>query len=187
MIRRTGMILIVASLGPLAQSADLDANVAESRAAVSAFGPQLKTALQSAMQSGGPVNAIQVCNVQAPEIADSVSEDKGLHIGRTSLKFRNPGNKPDDWERQVLEDFNARLVAGEDPAKMEFYEVVSSGSGQMFRYMKAIPTAQVCLACHGVDIDPAVASELDALYPSDLARGYSVGDIRGAFTVEQNL
>ena len=187
MMLRTGMVLILASLGVLAQSADIDANVAKSRAAVKAFGPQLKAALQSAMQSGGPVNAIQVCNVQAPEIADSVSENTGLLIGRTSLKFRNPGNKPDDWEQQVLEDFDARLAAGEDPAKMEFYEVVSSGSGQMFRYMKAIPTDTVCLACHGVDLDPAVTSELDTLYPSDLARGYSVGDIRGAFSVEQKL
>jgi hypothetical protein len=180
-------LLILASLAALAQSADLDTNVADSREAVKAFGPQLKQALQSAMKSGGPVNAIQVCNVQAPVIADSVSKEKALHIGRTSLKYRNPGNKPDDWEQQVLETFDSRLAAGEDPAKMEFYEVVSSGSGQVFRYMKAIPTDEVCLACHGVNLDPAVAAELDTLYPSDLARGYSEGDIRGAFTVEQEL
>ena len=51
--------------------------------------------------------------------------------------------------------------------------------------MKAIPTGEVCLACHGKDINPDVASALDAAYPQDQARGYALGDIRGAFSVSK--
>jgi hypothetical protein len=53
--------------------------------------------------------------------------------------------------------------------------------------MKAIPTAELCLKCHGGDIDAKVAERLDALYPDDQARGYNQGDIRGAFTFRKSL
>ena len=53
--------------------------------------------------------------------------------------------------------------------------------------MKAIPTAELCLACHGTKIDPVVAAKLTELYPRDQARGYKVGDIRGAFTFIEPL
>jgi hypothetical protein len=170
-----------------AQGADLEPLVAESRSAVKAFGPQLKQELQSAMKAGGPVNAIAVCNVKAPMIGESVSKETGLRIARTSLKYRNADNRPDPWEQSVLERFDAGRAAGEDPAKMEFYEVVQTDAGERFRYMKAIPTAEVCLTCHGAELAPEVAAELDALYPDDKARGFSVGDIRGAFTISRDL
>jgi len=44
-----------------------------------------------------------------------------------------------------------------------------------------------CLKCHGEDIDPKVAAKLDALYPQDNARGYKVGQVRGAFTLKKKL
>ena len=58
---------------------------------------------------------------------------------------------------------------------------------QVFRYMKAIPTAPICVTCYGADIDADLAAELDRLYPTDQARGFAVGDIRGAFTVRKAL
>ena len=49
----------------------------------------------------------------------------------------------------MLVSFEERKRAGEDPAMMEFYEVVSQDGSDELRYMKAIPTAPLCLACHG--------------------------------------
>ena len=46
---------------------------------------------------------------------------------------------------------------------------------------------EVCTTCHGASVAPDIAAQLDALYPEDRARGYAVGDIRGAFTVVQPL
>jgi hypothetical protein len=108
-------------------------------------------------------------------------------VGRTSLKLRNPANKPDAWEQEVLEQFDARKAAGETLEKMEFHEVVDAEGVKTFRYMKAIPTGEVCLKCHGTEIDPKVQAELLRLYPSDEATGYALGDIRGAFTLSKPL
>ncbi len=49
--------------------------------------------------------------------------------------------------------------------------------------MKAIPLQEGCLGCHGSEIKPAIAAALNEKYPNDQATGYSVGDIRGAFTL----
>ena len=46
---------------------------------------------------------------------------------------------------------------------------------------------EVCLKCHGENIDPAVKAKLGELYPNDKATGYKLGDLRGAFTVRQEM
>ena len=163
------------------------AEVAASRATVKEFMQTLKQELQGGMQEGGPVNAISVCNLSAPAIANTYSVRNGWDVGRTSLKLRNPANAPDAWERSVLESFEERKAAGEDPAKMEHYEVVRRDGVREFRYMKAIPTAPLCLACHGESIDSITMTRLEKLYPDDQARGYQAGDIRVAFSISQPL
>ena len=162
--------------------------VAESRGVVKAFFGQLKGELVGGIKAGGPAHAISVCNVKAAPIAMQLSKEKGMDVARTSLKLRNPNNKPDAWEEAVLKKFEERKAAGEDVKKMEFSEIVESDGKKVFRYMKAIPTAQKpCLACHGGKIKAEVAAVLDKLYPDDKARGYNAGDIRGAFTISKTL
>ncbi len=170
-----------------AQAEEVDGHVQQSRQAVKMFFGKLKGQLQSAMKAGGPVKAIEVCSKQAPQIAKEVSQKTGLQIARTSLKTRNPGNVPDQWEKAVLEEFEARKVKGEHPEQMEKAEILEQNGKQVFRYMKAIPTGELCLKCHGSNIEPAVTAKLDKLYPDDKARGFKKGDIRGAFTIIKNL
>lgn len=163
---------------------------AMSRGAVKEFFGLLKGALVGAIKEGGPVNAIEACNLKAPGIAEAVSKKRGWTVARTSLKLRNPGNAPDDWELGVLKQFDARRAAGEDPMKIEFSEVAMKDGEKVFRYMKAIPTAaKPCLLCHGNEkqIPAAVKAKLADAYPGDLATGYSAGQIRGAFTITQPL
>ncbi|MCK5167768.1 MAG: DUF3365 domain-containing protein [Rhodospirillaceae bacterium] len=163
---------------------DPAARAGESRVAVKEFFGALKGELVAAIKAGGPVNAIKTCNIEAPAIAASISEKKGWRVARTSLKLRNQSNAPDAWETRVLKYFDKRKVAGDDPTKMEVYQVVDG----TFRYMKAIPTAaKPCLACHGEKVPPKVEEALKALYPDDKARGYKAGDIRGAFTISQPM
>jgi len=167
---------------------DLTPRVDASRAAIKSFFGNLGGELKGALKSGGPLKAIKVCNSKAMEITSEHSKKNGWLIGRTSLKPRNAANTPDPWEKSVLEQFEARKAAGEDPKKMEHYEVVTQNGRQLFRYMKAIPTAEKpCLICHGSNIQPQVAEMLDKLYPTDKARGYKAGDIRGAFTITQPM
>lgn len=171
-----------------ALSGEMDKRAADSRAAVKEFFGALKGRLVSAIEADGPMSAIEVCNQSAPVIAADISERKGWRVARTSLKLRNPNNAPDAWEKAVLMKFEARKTAGEDPKKMEFYEVVDEGDKKAFRYMKAIPTAEKpCLACHGAEVKPEMLKVLAKLYPRDQARGYKAGDIRGAFTITQPM
>ncbi len=166
----------------LAQRAD------QSRVVIKSFAGSLKGELKGALKSDGPLKAIEVCNLSAQTIASGLSKKYGWEISRTSLKPRNAANAPDAWERMVLEGFESRKAAGEDPKKMEHFEVVSVNGKESFRYMKAIPTAEKpCLVCHGGKLKPQIAAIIDKYYPNDKARGYKAGDIRGAFSIVQPM
>ena len=77
----------------------------EGKAAIKEFAGTLKGALVSAMKSGGPIEAINVCNEVAPTISVELSKKYGFEIARTSLKVRNPNNTADDWEKEILYQF----------------------------------------------------------------------------------
>ncbi|MFO1424015.1 MAG: DUF3365 domain-containing protein [Candidatus Competibacteraceae bacterium] len=186
-MQATSILVLGAALatGPALarQPSDIPPEVVASRHVAQTFGTLLKDALQQAIQSGGPVNGIAVCHEKAGQIATDLGQKQGMLVGRTSLKLRNPANAPDNWELAVLKQFEARKAQGEPVDKLEFFAVIDDDQGQKtFRYMKAIPTASLCLSCHGANIDPAVDAKLKELYPSDQARGFKEGDLRGAFT-----
>ena len=182
----TALCSLLMSLTAVAGQSN-DPNVDLAKEATSAYASALKAELLQAMQSGGPLSAIEVCQVKAPAIGSEISEDKGLAVSRVSLKNRNPANQPTAWQAAVLEAFETRKQLGEDPATLSWHETVSIGDGKEFRFMKAIPTGGICLQCHGQDIAPPVAEKLAELYPEDKATGFSVGDLRGAFVVTRQL
>jgi hypothetical protein len=160
----------------------------EARALIKQFATTLQGELKAAIADGGPTNAVQVCKEKAPAIAADLSQASDWEIGRTSLKTRNGAlNAPDAWEAKVLQQFESRQRNGESPMGMTYAEVVHNDDGKTYRYMQAIPTGQVCLACHGTDIAPELAAAIDAAYPEDQARGYEEGDIRGAFTLSKPM
>jgi len=165
-----------------------DPNAAEAKVLVKEFSSALKGELQGAISAGDPLSAIAVCKERAPAIAQSLSEKSGWEVGRTSLKLRNPAlNAPDPWEKQILLKFEERKTAGEDVKTMAFAGVVESDGEKRYRFMKAVPTGELCLACHGEAINPDIAAAIDEAYPDDQARGFSLGDIRGAFTLSKRL
>lgn len=154
----------------------------EGLALIPPFQQALLTAVQTAMAQGGAVAAVQACQLQAPQITAAHSQIPWA-VGRTSLKLRNPANAPDAWEQQVLEQFAARAAKGEALENMVQVEVVADE----LRLMKAIPTGQPCLACHGQQIDPALVTVIDERYPADAARGFALGELRGAFSLRRTL
>ena len=88
------------------------------------------------------------------------------------------------WELAVLRKFQEQAVAGGDPARLEHYEIVTTPEGdKLFRYMKGIPTGDICLACHGTDLKADVKAEIVRYYPDDKAVGYQLGELRGAFSL----
>ncbi|MDX2428504.1 MAG: DUF3365 domain-containing protein [Xanthomonadales bacterium] len=163
------------------QSESIQAETDKAKAAIRELAVALKTELKGAMQAGGPVAAIGVCNTQAMPITQKVANEQGLLLSRVSLKNRNPANLPNEWQIAVLEDFEQQKAAGKDVSSLAWSETVEVDGKQEFRFMKAIPTDPVCLNCHGTDLSPDVSRILADLYPIDRATGYREGDIRGAF------
>ena len=182
-------IALLASAGGNAMAEDAGTNealTAQARGIAAKFADKLKGELMAAMKADGPVKAIEVCNVAAPAIAGEASKD-GWTVKRTSLKLRNAKAAPDAWEKQTLEFFEAEKAKGADAAKLERAEIADAGGVSTFRYMKAIPTAEPCLTCHGGNVAEPVKAKLAELYPQDQATGYQAGDIRGAFTISKPL
>ncbi len=145
----------------------------------------LKSGLKSEMKSNGPLSSISVCKSFSASYAKSLAKNNGWNVGRTSLKARNPSNKPAAWEKAILEDFNSQLLSGAPVNEIEYSALVETSGVKEYRFMKAIPTQKMCLACHGKSVSKPVAEKLKKLYPQDLATGYSAGEIRGAFTVSK--
>ncbi len=160
-------------------------NIKEARSLVKAFGSDLKHVLKTSMKSEGPIKALEVCNTQAGPIAKQNSSLSGWDIARTSLKVRNENNAPDEWELTVLHQFEKRKAAGENLKTMEYAETVQQGDKSVYRYMKPIPTAGVCVQCHGGNVGDEITKKVALLYPNDNATGFNIGDIRGAFSLQK--
>ena len=139
------------------------------------FGGQLKNELTSAIESGGPVQAVEVCHGRAPEIAKSVSEELQIEMGRSSHRLRNTSNAPQSEVAAFLEKYR-EAPAAEIP--VEVYEV----EGDKL-VVAPIPTAPLCLTCHGdpQTFSPDLKAALAKFYPEDQATGFEVGDMRGVF------
>lgn len=170
---------------PAQASESVDPQLQAYRHAAQTFGKTLKGELQAAMKEGGPMAAVSVCHQRAPEIAAQLSEETGFTLRRTSLKPR--ATPPTDWERAVLKEFESRHAKGESPKTIEWHEVATVEGEKRLRYMKAIGTQEVCLTCHGTNVDPALKAKIDRLYPEDQATGFEKGDIRGAFSITAPL
>jgi len=110
------------------------------------------------------------------EVAEHFSQTTIFKMKQTSLKYRNPNNKPDAWEIKQLERFES------DPGLKDFSETtkLEDGSG-VFRMMVPLKIEEACLKCHG---NPATSPTNDG---KDIAgrqmENYKVGDIRGGISV----
>lgn len=182
----TGVLVValVPSLPAASPPVKTDELRSSAKELVGRFAGQLKPALQQAFRDSGPTGAIEVCATRAPAIAASLSEASGWSIRRVSLKPRNTDTAtPNDWARGVLESFERRRERGESVPAMVHDEIVDGE----YRFMKPQAVEPLCLTCHGTNITPDVARQLDRYYPDDRAIGYSLGDIRGAFYLTKSI
>lgn len=180
--------LMTSALLLLSSVAIADADISaqdQARQHAMLLGKSLQMELQQAMKAGGPEAAVAVCNTQAMPISTEISQQTGWQVARTSLKVRNSQNSPDAWEQEQLEQFEKRLQQGESPASLEAYALLEENGKPVERFMKAIPTQEGCLQCHGESIPENLSAQLYKLYPEDQARGFTLGQLRGAFTLSR--
>lgn len=146
--------------------------------AIAALQQKLQGRLGKAMSEGGPAAAVEVCREEARRAAAEVGAEKGLALGRTSDRLRNPGNAAPAWA--------AAAVAGAAGRKAAEVKAVAFDLGDRVGYLRPIAVSPTCARCHGQPdaLPPEVAAALRGAYPSDAATGYQTGDHRGFFWVE---
>ncbi|MCA8959098.1 MAG: DUF3365 domain-containing protein [Planctomycetes bacterium] len=133
----------------------------------------LVATLTEEIQERGAASAITVCKERAPQLAARVAADRGVSIGRTSWKLRNPDNRGPEWVRDAM------VGRPESPLYFE------DDRGR-FGLLTPIRLQEPCLNCHGSEdrLAPGVRERLAELYPDDAATGFAAGDLRGWFWVE---
>mgnify|MGYP002783638145 CR=1 FL=1 len=172
----------------LAGDASDGAPAAEAAAIATRFHLELAGRLQAELVEGGPAHAVGVCHEAAPAIARRLSAETGWEVKRVGTRVRNAARgTPDAWERARLDEFAARLAAGEKPEALTAWAEERVPAGTRQRFTKAIAVGPLCVTCHG---DPAaqpaaLRERLRALYPADEATGYRVGELRGAFVLQR--
>jgi hypothetical protein len=163
------------------QQADLQQ---EASSIIQQFTKTLKPKLQQALKQGGPAHAISVCSVEAPILAKQLSTKTGWSIKRISLKARSHRTAlPDAWETSILQQFDRQQAAGDSPSTMTASHIENGH----YRFIKAQDVAPICLTCHGTALSPEVSNALQKYYPQDQATGYTLGQIRGAFSLSKKI
>lgn len=146
---------------------------------VSGFKVNLKAELMSAVKEGGVASAISACEIKAPQVAGSFSEEQ-WSIKRVTEKPRNIANKANVHEQEILGLFADTL------RKLEFFDEWADPEHETgYTYYQPINMGPFCLKCHGQieAIDEKVTLALQDKYPEDKAINYMAGDLRGMFVV----
>jgi len=142
----------------------------------------LAAELGRAFGESGAAGAIEYCNLKAIPLIDSLSRAYQAQIRRTTLKARNPDNKPTEVEAEILEAYQFSSGQGQTVE-----DNIQTLDGDEILYTKPIVIGnELCLKCHGVagkDISQETQDILKRLYPNDEAVGYSMGDLRGMWSI----
>jgi hypothetical protein len=177
------------------KSADLTTEVSEATIKTigdslsAALMSKLKGALMQAIEDSGIVSAIRVCNTKALPLTEEVSQltEQPVSIKRTSYKYRNPQNAPNEDEKVVLQYFE-KLMDENKPLPENYLQKVERDGIIYYNYFKPMQVGGLCLNCHGdpEQMNPEVVGIIDKLYPEDTAKGYQAGDFRGAISITFN-
>jgi hypothetical protein len=144
----------------------------------------LKSELMPKMQQDPTgVSAMGFCSVSAMKITQDLNDKlpNNATLRRTALKLRNPENKADTIDIEVMNGFTKAIEEKtldlEKPLK-----VVNDGNTT--RVYRALVTIPMCLQCHGTNISKEVNDTIKALYPKDEAIGFAEGTLRGVIVAE---
>ena len=172
------------SRGGTTQEESVESALRQARRLADELLERVRGLLTAELEKGGYEGAVRVCSEIAQEIPREIEARTGASIRRVSLRYRNPKDIPDEYERRKLEEFEqqhrARALADES------FEVVQEEGRRYLRYMRPILVGPMCITCHGPKeaIPSAVRAVLAEKYPEDRATGYRSGDLRGAVSVK---
>ncbi|MCM2358528.1 MAG: DUF3365 domain-containing protein [Geobacteraceae bacterium] len=116
-----------------------------------------------------------VPQVVATQVAKRMTTGSKYYVRQVSLRYRNPDNRPDDYEAEQLKAFAERTAR-------ESSRVIKAKGREVFRYMLPMVAEKSCLECHGeYDKAPLFVREL---FPrGHYSYNYRLGEVIGAVSV----
>ena len=131
--------------------------------------------MSSVVRGEADKNYALVPQVVATRVAKRITSGSKYYVRQVSLRYRNPENRPDNYETAQL-----RIFASKDGG--ETYRVIKVRGQEAFRYMLPMVAEKSCLECHG-DYDSA-PSFVKARFPrGHYSYGYKIGEVIGAVSV----
>ena len=147
----------------------------------------LKKELVQGIKNEGIVGATRLCNIRAMPLTHmlEVASEYPIHLRRTSFKYRNPKNAPDEFEELALRYFE-KEVKGKKPLPKDYIQKIKTEDKVYYYYYKPLKVGALCLNCHGdpASMDPSLVNLLKEKYPEDKALNYSEGDLRGLVSIK---
>ena len=141
----------------------------------------LQKALKNAIREDGLVYAIEICNIDALNITDSISESESVKIKRLAKKYRNPVNETDSAESELFKSYILEWLGGRQLNP----KIIPDDNGHPV-YYNPIYVGKLCLNCHGeigTNIDSKLAKLINELYPEDKATNFKQGQLRGMWSI----
>ena len=147
----------------------------------------LRTQLMAAIQEHGIRGALDFCSANAQKLTEeiNISYQGTLNIKRTSMKFRNPMDKPDEFEEMAFRLLQKAIAGSGTPPEHLIQKITRNGNIK-YRYYKPLAVDTPCLGCHGNEkqMKPELLEKIRKTYPNGTATGYTKGDLRGVVRVE---
>lgn len=127
--------------------------------------------------------AVEFCNTEALPLT-GIYAYNGIAIKRTSDKYRNAANAPDELEKEILKYYQQLKEE-----KKELVPVIKKDQMGNQHYFKPILVQTLCLNCHGykeTQISTETRETIQKKYPDDKAIDYKEGDLRGLWHITFN-
>jgi len=143
---------------------------------------ELMKNVKEAMSKGGPVYAIEHCNVHATPLSDSIANEFEVDIQRLSFKYRNPNNAPTEKEDKILlNEYLEKLNEG-----LTIRDTILRNLDNFSYYRPILISMETCLKCHGQpgeEINTETMLAINKRYPEDRAINFRMGEFRGVWKV----
>jgi PAS domain S-box-containing protein len=117
--------------------------------------------------------------VAATRIALRLTQDSPYYVRQVSLRYRNPQNQPDAYERETLQQFKGAQLK-------ERFQVVGDGDNKALRYLLPMVADQSCLTCHG-SFEQAPRFVQQRFPKGHPSYNYQAGELIGAISVSVPL
>jgi PAS domain S-box-containing protein len=131
--------------------------------------------MSSAVRGEAERNYDLVPQVVATRVAKRITAGSPYYVRQVSLRYRNPDNRPDNYETARLESFSQKGVA-------EISSIETVDGKLTFRYLQPMVAVESCLTCHG-DFDKAPAFVRARFPRGHYSYNYKVGEVIGAVSV----